>query len=197
MTDHDIDKLYKHHAIEQPPIAIDNKITQLAQESVKVNRAKKPQRVTQKYLPFTLAASVGLVGLLVLNFPQHYAPPPMNMPDEHPMEQSSPSQFNAQEQAAPTLTPAPLSLKSPNKSTTDNEVMISHERQKIAELQRSKRKIEPPIKQIKQIKHTLLKKIAQQIALKDTIKAAQFTQQYVDKFGLEQLPVKYHYLLEK
>jgi len=194
MTDHDIDKLYKHQATEQPPIAVDNKITQLAQESVKDTFTKKPLRLTQKYMPFTLAASIGLVGLLVLNFPQYYTQAPMSAPDEALIDQSIPVQLNDHEQAAPLLTPAPLQLKSTNKAIVNNETRTSLERKKMAELQRSKREIQP---QIKLIKHTLLKKIAQQTTLNNTTKAAQLAQQYVDKFGLAQLPVKYHYLLDE
>lgn len=73
MTDHDIDQQYQQQATEMPPIDVDNKITQLAQQSVR----KKPMSAFKRYAPLSLVASLALVSILVLNFPETYQQPPI------------------------------------------------------------------------------------------------------------------------
>lgn len=186
MTDHDIDKLYKQQAKEQPSIAVDNKITQLAQQSITPTKTIKSNNSSRKYMPFSLIASVMLVGILLLNFPQHYTHSPAEIPTDAPTKQSLPLEINEKVDTSVDFSQELLNFQPPSS--------VINKRQKLAKKEQLQRQKTP---YDKQVMHTLLKKIAQKTAVNNTIEAAKLAQQYVDQFGLDQLPKKYHYLLIK
>lgn len=178
MTDHDIDELYKSHAKEQPPTEVDNAITALAQQSVQSSKKSKIKS-HRRYLPYSVAASVMLVGILVLNFPQHYLSPPAQ-PSIDPLLND---QLNEQEilQLAPENQPQVSSERPLMKMKATKELSKQRVSQKKAE----------------QSPQRLIRRIEEQIALKNTKRANQLTQQFIEQYGLAELPEKYHYLIEK
>lgn len=182
MTDHDIDKLYKAHAKEQPPVVIDNVITALAQQSVQpVEKIKtSPHR---RYLPYSVAASMALVGILVVNFPQNYLSP-TNEPLIDPIENEPVNEQKILQMMPDNLHSTPeMAISAPVKMKAIKAVS-THRRS-----QSQKKYVSSP--------QLLIQRIEAQIAINNSEKVNQLIQQFVQQHGLVKLPDKYHHLIEK
>jgi len=94
-----VTSLYQQQATEQPPMALDLKILEQAKQQLRLTTPKQPTR--SRFIPYSVAASIGLVGMLYLNFPQYYqlSQPPI-IPDFEPvpMLESSASDLELSEQ---------------------------------------------------------------------------------------------------
>ncbi|NRA53547.1 MAG: hypothetical protein HRU23_05330 [Gammaproteobacteria bacterium] len=62
--------LYQQQANEKPSSEIDQKI--LNQALAQLKATKELSSASTKYIPYSIAASVALIGILVLNYPQYY-----------------------------------------------------------------------------------------------------------------------------
>jgi len=96
-----VSSLYQQQATEQPPVALDFKILEQAKQQLRLTTYKQPTR--SRFIPYSVAASIGLVGMLYLNFPQYYqlSQPPI-IPDFEPVPilESSASDLELSEQPA-------------------------------------------------------------------------------------------------
>lgn len=198
MTDHDIDKLYQLQSNEQPPTAVDDNITQLAQQSIKENSVIKPKKSTQKYMPYTLVASVMFIGILVSNFPQNYMNPP-NEESQQKIPKSLPNDHDVvaslTDESAPSMSSQELVEMDSFRSQLKKEPITD---KKLFTTQLSRKNISREKRtEIKLDKHALLTQIAKNLKLEQYKEAAVLAKQYKDKFGLDQLPQKYHYLVVK
>jgi len=62
--------LYQQQANEKPSPEIDQKI--LNQALLQLKATKELSSASTSYIPYSIAASVALIGILVLNYPQYY-----------------------------------------------------------------------------------------------------------------------------
>lgn len=201
MTDHEINALYQQQSNEKPSTELDKKILKLAQESVLTTSKTPVKKSASHYKPLTMVASFMLVGLLVLNFPDNYMndnerPEPSfnhstaedllqdesNLNREKSIKSRSTLKAVTNDQEISKFMPAPSSIA----ESKSKEAVISKKQQ----LQRSK------ISQEKLDKLMLLKQIANKLAAEQPLQAAKIAKKYVETFGIEQLPPKYHYLLK-
>ena len=177
MTDHDIDKHYKKQATQMPPISVDNKITELAQQSVQQTKAHNKPNKLKTYFPLSLVASVILVGLLILNFPANYQSPPITEESFEPIPEQADTQ--------------PLS------TLPDNNQQIHHfsdttvQKARLAKQARAKISNEPVEKA------HLIKIIREHIQSNHLEVAKLKANQFEKRFGKTALPVDLHYLLAK
>jgi len=172
-----LSSLYKQTLNEQPSEQVDKNILKLAQQQATKNRAGM-----RKYLPYSMAASVCLIALLVHNLPQQYdaqmAPPfEHSMPDDIPMEVES--------------TP----IQAPNKPSSSQWQYV--EQQSIQ--QKLSRKKVARSSELMQAKMTEIEK--QRLMQLDIINKALLTenkatvlkeiQQYITDYSFDSLPQQY------
>ena len=190
MTDHDIDKHYKKQATQMPPISVDNKITELAQQSVQQTKAHNKPNKLKTYFPLSLVASVMLVGLLILNFPANYQSPPITEESFEPIP----------EQAEELLEPKPLSLQAdtqPHSAFPENNQQIRNFSDTTAQKARLAKQARAKISNEPVEKAHLIKIIREHIQSNHLEVAKLKANQFEKRFGKTALPVDLHYLLAK
>ncbi len=205
MTDHEINKLYQQQSNEQPPVEVDNNILKLAQESILEKPISLVKKSSKKYIPLTMVASFMLVGLVVLNFPDNYINGPESTEshfDESFQKESNLKNTNTIDSRNSSLKSAPAAeeivpmLDSTQEAfefiRTPTTISEAQKKQIDEKQQRQRRKVS----QQKLNKLVLLKQIADELTIQQPKKAAELAKEYVENFGLEQLPQKYHYLLK-
>ncbi len=190
MTDHDIDKQYKMHATQIPPISVDNKITELAQQSVQQTKQHTNSNKLKTYLPLSLVASVMLVGLLILNFPANYQSPPTTEESFEP----------APEQAEESLELSPRSSQAdtqPLSVLPENNQQIRHFSDKAVQKARLAKQAKAKIL-IKPAEKARLIKLIREHLQRDQLDDAKSKATLFEKrFGKNSLPEDLHYLLAK
>lgn len=190
MTDHDIDKHYKKQATQMPSISVDNKITELAQQSVQQTKAHNRSNKFKTYFPLSLVASVMLVGLLILNFPANYQSPPITEKSFEPIP----------EQAEELSEPKPLSLQADTQPLSaipkNNQQMgnfsdTTAQKARLAKQARARMLIEP----VETAR--LIKIIREHLKNGQNEIAKSQANQFEKRFGKNALPEDLHYLLAK
>ncbi|MGB0836250.1 MAG: hypothetical protein ACPGR2_17200 [Psychrobium sp.] len=189
MTDHDIDQQYQQQATEMPPIDVDNKITQLAQQSVR----KKPMSAFKRYAPLSLVASVALVSILVLNFPETYQQPPIEQaPAEPATIAAAPSEIAADDM---TINEVHLSKsRSVIPPPMEQQQFYSDQSAQSARLsKRAAAKMQISADD-KAIQIARIKDLLKQEDKESAIKAAKA---FAKRYGKEALPKELHHLIAK
>lgn len=153
--DNELSSLYQQQAQEQPSAELDNAILDMAKQSIKVNKPK----TMAKYLPYSAAASVAIVALLVSQFE-----PAQYVPSVHePVTQLEPVLEAEEKQAFPQAAPqsiasdaqydqAPLSAKKRVKQQATKEIIqsiSSRNEQRVIQPR------DPKARQLEQIKRSI------------------------------------------
>ncbi|MCG7532900.1 hypothetical protein MHM98_16330 [Psychrobium sp. MM17-31] len=190
MTDHDIDQQYKQQATEMPPISVDNKITQMAQQSVR----KKPISAFKRYAPLSLVASIALVSILVLYFPQTYQQPPIIQEPSAPTAITASSNENAADEnmiiheikasQPEVLIPPPMEKKQFHSVRSTQKARLS--KREMAKMEFIAKQQAHDIAEIR----NLLKQ-------KELNAAMQAAKNFEKRFGKDALPKELHYLIAK
>ena len=190
MTDHDIDKHYKKQATQMPPISVDIKITELAQQSVQQTKAHNNSNKLKTYFPLSLVASIMLVGLLILNFPANYQSPPVTEESFEPVPTQA-EKLLGLKPLSPQADTQPLSTLPENNQQIHHFSDTTVQKARLAKQARAKILINPAEK-ARLIE--IIREHLQRDHLKDAkLKAALFEKRY----GKNALPDDLHYLLAK
>lgn len=189
MTDHDIDQQYQQQATEMPPIDVDNKITQLAQQSVR----KKPISAFKRYAPLSLVASVALVSILVLNFPETYQQPPIEQaPAEPATIAAAPTDIAADDMTINEIHASQNGAVIPPQM--EQKQLYSDQSAQSARLsKRAAAKIQISVDD-KAIQIAKIKALLKQEDKESAIKAAKA---FEKRFGKDALPKELHHLIAK
>lgn len=194
MTDHneDINKRYQQSAKELPSLEVDNHITELAKQSLKL---KTPSSMVkhQQLWPYSLVASVMLIGVLVLNFPNNYLSPPAlkGLPQAEPAEETTEilhSKPNVEAAPMMELKQAAPKIK---KRQAQRQLMMSDENSSFNE-----KLATTPISNAKKIS-SLITVIESQLEKGNEKQAKTNAIHLVERYGKGKLPPQYHYLLTK
>ena len=185
MSDQDkqLSSLYRKIATEQPSAQLDKKI--LTQASTQHNDNKHIKyNFRRKYLPYSLVASVVFVALLINNFPQYYYENPAELPNKQAPQRIQQPQSVASDTA---ITEVSTKKIAPTYNFQTQETL------ELAPAHQAAMRLARPLTITKQ---TQLHKIETALTLENKRQAIQAIQQYIELFGQQSLPPKYHQFMQ-
>jgi len=184
MSDQDkkLNSLYKAAATQMPSEALDQQILALAKAQCSDEKIRAPYSM-RKYLPYSVAASVVFVALLVTNYPQYYLPSPEHQP-------SHPELIEAEPVAPDTAMPEIKAEPAASLQYIDKTPMVTSKSQ-----QRAKAvALKPNSPQAKSLNEDngnqtlLLEQITKAIKTDNKAQALLYIERYIEQFGYQGLP---------
>jgi len=183
MSDQDnkLSSLYKESATQMPSDALDQQILAQAKAQCPTPAVNNPYSI-RKYLPYSIAASVFVVTLLVTNFPQYYQQSPdfqpessIRMNDEVPVNEIATPDITKPVASLKAIEQAPMSQ--PKARQRSNEVSLHRSSPQ------AKENSEVDLSQA-----LLIEQISNAIAADNAQLALIELERFIKTYGIEQLP---------
>jgi len=193
-----LSSLYQQSADEQPSEQVNQKILAMAKQTQQRQRHKESYR---KYLPYSMVASIGLIAILVHNFPQHYlAPSPEDFEPQY-QEQTQPqavAESQVQDSALMQTRDksAAHELQVQSRDTLPTLQKQQHQPQ-IRSAKRQQENRETPVELTDKKREKQLKVIKKLLAAGKNNKAITRIEQYLVDYSFDSLPPEYQTIYRK
>lgn len=194
--------LYQQGANEQPSSQLDKTILEMAKEH---QEFKANSSGFRKYLPYSMVASIGLIALLILSFPQYYFAPPQSQ-EPLPTFDAEPALSEVLEEEKIPVSPLPAKPQSAwQYQQSDTSVMQKAEKQRamnrVKEQSKADKSDGQRLMASAQAKEeqrlTQLALIKKAVDSGDKEQALIAIQQYVDRYGTKGLTIEYIAIYQK